>query len=97
MSHSHSEACAAFLDSIVALVDNELDRADVVAVRVHLDECGPCLESYDLQRKVKALVARSCCESAPAGLAEKVRVQIRALQVSYTETYTETSIDVDPR
>ena len=28
--------------------------------RRHLDECAPCLQSYDLQRTVKALVARSC-------------------------------------
>ena len=31
----------------------------------HLDECGPCLEEYDLETKVKALVKKSCSEHAP--------------------------------
>ena len=57
---SHDESCADFLERIVCFLDNELDASDVESVRAHLDECGPCLQSYDLQRTVKALVARSC-------------------------------------
>ena len=84
--HGHSkEDCADYLERIVYFLDNELDEADCSAVRVHLDECGPCLEKYDLQRTVKAVVARSCTESAPDGLRERVRVQIRAVQVQITE------------
>ncbi len=79
------ETCADFLERIVCLLDNELDQADVAEVKAHLDECSPCLQSYDLQRTVKALVARSCCETAPDSLRQKVRVQIREIQVRYTE------------
>ena len=49
-----NEDCADFLERIVYFLDNELDEADCSAVRAHLDECGPCLEKYDLQRTVKA-------------------------------------------
>ena len=80
------ETCADFLERIVCFLDNELDEADVAAVRVHLDECAPCLKSYDLQRTVKAILARSCAESAPEGLRERVRVQIQQIQVRYTES-----------
>ena len=84
--HGHSkEDCADYLERIVYFLDNELDEADCSAVRVHLDECGPCLEKYDLQRTVKTVVARSCTESAPDGLRERVRMQIRAVQVQITE------------
>ncbi len=83
MSHEHD--CADYLEQIVYFLDNELDTADCAAVRVHLDECGPCLEKYDLQRTVKAIVARSCSERAPEGLLDKVRVQIREVQISITE------------
>ena len=38
---SHTE-CQAFLEQIVYFLDNELAEEDVVEVRVHLDECGPC-------------------------------------------------------
>ena len=83
---SHDESCADFLERIVCFLDNELDASDVESVRAHLDECGPCLQSYDLQRTVKALVARSCHEQAPESLRERVRVQIQQIQVTYTES-----------
>ena len=80
--HGHSnEDCADYLERIVYFLDNELDEADCSAVRVHLDECGPCLEKYDLQRTVKAVVARSCSEAAPDELRQRVMFRIREVQV----------------
>jgi mycothiol system anti-sigma-R factor len=80
------ESCADFLERIVYFLDNELDEADVADVRVHLDECAPCLQNYDLQRTVKAMVARSCHETAPETLRQRVRVQIQEIQLRYTES-----------
>lgn len=80
MSDQH-EDCADYLERIVYLLDNELDDEDCTIVRKHLDECNPCLERYDLQRTVKSLVARSCAESAPTSLRERVLVEIREVQV----------------
>jgi mycothiol system anti-sigma-R factor len=86
-SHSHEPGtdCADYLERIVYFLDNELDEADCSAVQLHLDECGPCLEKYDLQRTVKAVVARSCSEAAPSELRQRVMVQIRQVQVHITE------------
>jgi len=89
--HPHGEQeptaaeCADFLERIVYFIDNELDDADCSAVRMHLDTCNPCLARYDLQRTVKAVVARSCSETAPAELRERVRISIREVQVRITE------------
>jgi len=80
------ETCVDFLERIVYLLDNELDGTEVAEVKAHLEECAPCLQSYDLQRTVKALVARSCHEHAPESLRERVRVQIQQIQVTYTES-----------
>jgi len=80
-----SDDCADFLDQIVYLLDNELDEAECAAVRIHLDTCHPCLQKYDLQRTVKAIVARSCAESAPEELRERVRLRIREVQVRMVE------------
>jgi mycothiol system anti-sigma-R factor len=86
MSYSgEHESCADFLDRIVYMLDNELDDNEVVAVRLHLDECGPCLEKYDVQRTIKMIVARSCTESAPAELRERVKVRLRQVQIQITE------------
>ena len=84
--HEHQPSdCADYLERIVFFLDNELDEADCSAVQMHLDECGPCLEKYDLQRTVKSVVARSCSESAPQDLRQRVMVQIRQVQVRITE------------
>jgi mycothiol system anti-sigma-R factor len=83
---SHDESCADFLESIVYLLDNELSAPDVDSVRAHLEDCAPCLQSYELQSTVKALVARSCIEHAPESLRQRVRIQIQEIQVRYTES-----------
>ncbi|MGD9959499.1 mycothiol system anti-sigma-R factor [Nocardioides sp.] len=78
--------CVDYLERIVYLLDNELDEAECSEVRVHLEECGPCLHKYDLERTVKAVVARSCSESAPDGLRDRVLMQVRQVQVRITES-----------
>jgi mycothiol system anti-sigma-R factor len=84
-SSPDSGECADFLQQIVYMLDNELDQTECSAVRRHIDECSPCLQKYDLERTVKALVARSCSESAPEGLRERVLLQLRQVQVRITE------------
>ena len=91
MSHTHGDEptaseCADFLEQIVYFLDNELDASDCSAVRLHLDSCNPCLEKYDLQRTVKAVVARSCAEAAPDELRQKVLFRIREVQVQIQVT-----------
>ena len=93
-AHSHEHAhgddpsnaeCADFLERIVRLIDNELEAGDCAVVRAHIDSCSPCLERYDLQRTVKAVVARSCSEAAPDELRQRVLYRIREVQVRITE------------
>jgi len=84
-THRHEEVtpaeCADFLEQIVYFLDNELDEADCAVVRAHLDTCNPCLERYDLQRTVKALVARSCSEAAPTELRAKILMRLQQVRV----------------
>lgn len=80
-----SADCVDFLERIVRLIDNELEDGDCAVVRAHIDSCSPCLERYDLQRTVKAVVARSCGETAPEELRARVRIQIQQIQVQISE------------
>jgi mycothiol system anti-sigma-R factor len=87
--------CAEVLARMVFFIDNELDDADCATIQQHLDDCGPCLADFDVERAVKTLVARSCCETAPEELRERVRVSIRQVhltddgsQVTVTERLT---------
>jgi mycothiol system anti-sigma-R factor len=85
MTHDHQDSCADYLERIVYFLYNELDDADINAVRLHLDACGPCLARYDLQRTVKDLIARSCTEAAPDTLRQRVLLSIREVQIHIAE------------
>ncbi len=78
--------CSEVLERVFFFIDNELPTADFAQIQHHLEECGPCLAKYDLERTVKVLVQRSCAERAPDGLRDKVLLRIREVQVQIVET-----------
>ncbi len=66
---------------VFELIDSELDSAECERLRAHLDECGPCMEEYERDLVLKALVRRSCaCQPAPRTL----RMQIMATIMTFT-------------
>lgn len=77
----HDEHCQEILERVFFFIDNELEQADCQQIQQHLDDCGPCLEKYDLERTVKALVQRSCSEHAPETLRDRVLLRIRQVQI----------------
>ena len=81
----HPTDCSEVLGRVFFFLDNELEQADLADIQHHLDECGPCLARYNLERTVKAIVARSCSESAPEDLRERVRLRIRQVQIEISE------------
>ena len=85
-SHFSAKDCSEVLGRVFFFLDNELDQADCAEIQHHLDECGPCLARYDLERTVKTLVARSCTEVAPEGLRQRVMLSIRQVQVEIPGT-----------
>ena len=78
--------CAKALERMFFFIDHELAEADVSEIQRHLDDCAPCLVKYDLERTVKALVARSCTESAPEALRERVLIQLRQVSVRLSDS-----------
>ena len=77
--------CAKALQRLEFFIDNELARADFEQIKQHIEDCAPCLATHDLERVVKALVARSCTEHAPDELRQRVMVRIREVSVTVTE------------
>ena len=75
--NAHDTDCREVLDKVYAYLDGELAEGDCSDIRVHLDECSPCLKEYDLDKAVKALVAKHCgCDPVPADLRSKVLARI---------------------
>jgi mycothiol system anti-sigma-R factor len=74
--------CGEVLKRVYSFIDNELESASVDEIRQHLEECGPCLEQFDLERSLKKLVHRSCTgEHAPEGLRERVLLRISQIHI----------------
>ena len=73
--------CAQALARVYEYLDGELSPADLDRIREHIDDCGPCLQQYDLDVALKALVRRSCQESAPADLRERIMVKITEVRI----------------
>lgn len=78
----HETDCREVLDRVFEFLDGEMGTLDVNRIRQHLDECGPCLQQYDLDVALKALLRRSCaCEQAPTELRQKILVRITQVRL----------------
>jgi len=64
-------------------LDGEMDRDDCAKLREHLQQCGPCLQEYDVDQMLKALVRRSCgCEAAPRELRMQIMARITSINMT---------------
>ncbi len=76
----HATPCSEVLEKVYLYLDGEADEHDRSHLRIHLDECAPCLREYGLENAVKALVAR-CCGGDPLPEDLRERVLVRIAQV----------------
>jgi mycothiol system anti-sigma-R factor len=80
----HEMDCSEVLDKVYDFLDGEVAESDRARIAQHLDECGPCLRQYGLERAVKALVHRSCtCDHAPEQLRVQIVARIRQISITY--------------
>ena len=77
----HETPCSEVLEAVYLYLDGEDEPHDREHVRIHLDECAPCLRKYGLEQAVKALVARSCSEQAPVELRDRVMFRLQQVRV----------------
>ena len=78
----HETTCTEVLDQLYAYLDGELGAPDCDKIAQHLDECGPCLQEYDLDEVVKQLVHKHCGHDlVPTELRAKVLIRIQQVQV----------------
>ena len=87
----HEVDCSEVVEAVYLYLDGEMEHGGIDRIRQHLDECSPCLREYGIEREVKILVARSCCEQAPESLRHAVMQRIRTVRSEFTvETTWET-------
>ncbi|WP_327089650.1 mycothiol system anti-sigma-R factor [Nonomuraea sp. NBC_01738] len=82
----HDTDCREVLEKVYAYLDGELAEGDCADIRVHLDECSPCLKEYDLDKAVKQLVAKHCgCDPVPGDLRSKVLARIDQVRTELSD------------
>lgn len=89
--------CQSCRDSLVLFIDNEIeDSAIFNQIAFHLQECDGCRNQLEIERRalnmIRTLLTRSCCESAPSTLQERIAQQLRELQYQEMAGYTQTEI-----
>jgi len=78
--------CSEALHRVFEYLDGELEPAERAKIAAHLAHCAACLQQYDLDTMVKALVKRSCAqEAAPAHLRGLIVQQITSIEVRYLD------------
>lgn len=78
--HGHLGPCADAVQWLHHFLDGELDDVRMSDVQEHIDTCLSCLEAFDFEAELRALVARRCRDNVP----DSVRIRIvTAIQAEY--------------
>jgi mycothiol system anti-sigma-R factor len=70
--------CNDSLAELYTFLDGELTDAKRDDIRQHLDDCSPCLERFDFQAELKAVISRKCHEEVPQELRDRIARTIAA-------------------
>ena len=68
------QVCREYLERAYLFLDGEvLSEAERTEIRVHLEECTPCLERYGLERELVAVMGRlHTADRCPDGLKHRI-------------------------
>lgn len=64
--------CEEALRDLYGYLDGEITAERREHIRVHIEECGPCLDAFDFETDLRELVARTCQTEAPDTLRDRV-------------------------
>jgi mycothiol system anti-sigma-R factor len=80
----HETPCDEVLQRVYEYLDGEMADLDCAKIKVHLEECSRCLDEYQQDELLKAIIRRSCaCEAAPEQLRTRILASITTVQVRY--------------
>jgi len=75
--------CEETIERLYWFLDGELTEERRIAIRLHLDECGPCLKAVDFEAELRRLIADKCRDRVPDGLRERIAAAIRLERVGH--------------
>lgn len=76
--------CDHALSRMYEFLDREIDTASGDQIRQHLSECEPCLDQFDVEQAIKALVHRHCGNDlAPSHLRMRIVTQLEVVRKQF--------------
>jgi anti-sigma factor (TIGR02949 family) len=75
MTEPEFESCDEVLKHLYAFHDNELSEEEADHIRQHLMACEPCLDSFQVEEALRALIRKCCVSEAVASMELRMRVQ----------------------
>ena len=91
-------ACPQVQENLILFIDHELaSPLDYQIFEIHFQECQPCTQIMEVERAaismMQELLRRSCMESAPEELNERIQEQINALSAqTQVEFFSQTTV-----
>ncbi|MEX2276159.1 MAG: mycothiol system anti-sigma-R factor [Actinomycetota bacterium] len=71
--------CEQALHEIERYLDGELEGASIADLEVHLEDCSPCSDRAEFQRRLKLVISSKCGQSSAAEIPQTLRVRIRTM------------------
>jgi mycothiol system anti-sigma-R factor len=64
--------CNETIERLYWFLDGELTEERRIEIKVHLDECAPCLDAFDFESELRLLIASRCKDHVPESLRRRV-------------------------
>jgi mycothiol system anti-sigma-R factor len=69
--HAHGN-CDEALHELYTFLDGELTPESRSRIRVHLDDCSPCLEVFDFEAELRIVIKQKCTDQVPDSLRQRI-------------------------
>ncbi|MFM7542683.1 MAG: anti-sigma factor family protein [Actinomycetales bacterium] len=89
--------CLRCQEWLVPFIDNQIDdSATFNEIAFHLQDCLDCRNQLEIERRtidvMRSLLARTCCETAPTTLQERIAHQLHLIQMQQMAGFGQTEI-----
>lgn len=80
MDEQRKPECGQALQELYTFLDGALTVERRETIRLHLDDCNPCLEHYDFEAELRIVISTKCREEVPQSLKDKIAAKLSELQ-----------------
>jgi len=64
--------CSETLRELYGYLDGELTDEGRAHIRAHLDDCSPCLATFDFQAELRMVIRNRCVDKVPDALRDRI-------------------------